>query len=436
MTIAAVASAAASASRPRPARRFDLTYGLAYRFTVKIQGVDIGRWQSCSGLKVDFKPMEIKSGGRYDSVRYLAGEVSYPRVVLKRAIVASQSRSLQAWLADTAQAWVNGRTSAGAPATITVYDSYGEQVMTWTLVNARPCAWSGPDLDANASKVAIETLELVHEGFVVGPATATDSAASASQSEFSLSDGSATVVFPYPPTEIQVQRSQQPNTSVDQTVINVDGKTAESSGQQVSFTRNKSNVTSYLLNNLIVEGEGARETVALLTSWATRVQTKKSGSAKDTPVMPDLTFTWGEGFSGVPVQLMTLAVSYTRFSPTGNPIRAKVNLKLNERVAPPPPEQVKLVAPVTAAPSPPTPPRAGATNPSSGGIAGRASYLLGAGETLHAVARRTYGSAHRWRDIAAANGVDDPFRIRPGALLYLPAASELESGEADAVEVP
>jgi phage tail-like protein len=424
MTVAAIGSAVSSAARTSPAQQFDPAYALAYRFTVQIEGVQIGRWQSCSGLKIDFKPTEVKAGGRYDSMRYLAGEVSYPRVVLKRAIVASQSASLQAWLADTARAWVNGETPAGSTATITLYDSYGAAVMTWALANARPCAWSGPDLDANVSRVAIETLELVHEGFVVAAGDATQSGSSASQSQLSLGSESAKVVFPYPPTDIQVQRTQQPTASFDKSLLSVDNQPSESAGQQLALTRNKSNVTSYFLNNLVIEGDGTRASVELLTSWATRIATKKSGSAKQSPVLPGLTLSWGDGFSGVPVRLMSLSASYTRFSPTGKPIRAKVNLKLDEREVTPPPTAMPTSSP------PPLPPRPGSRNPDSGGIPGRASHVLGPSESLHAVAQQTYGSARRWRDIAAANGIEDPLRVQPGTVLFLPAESELEDASA------
>ena len=51
--------------------------------------------------------------------------------------------------------------------TIVLYDSNKEVVLIWTLRNARPSAWTGPDLDATNSKVATETLELTHEGFDV-----------------------------------------------------------------------------------------------------------------------------------------------------------------------------------------------------------------------------------------------------------------------------
>jgi nucleoid-associated protein YgaU len=256
----------------------------------------------------------------------------------------------------------------------------------------------------------------VHEGFVVGPGAAPQGGASATQSQLSLSDGSANVVFPYPPTEIQVQKSQQPTTSVDKSLLSVDNQPAEASGQRLALTRNRSNVTSYLLNNLVIEGDGTLANVELLTSWATRIETKKRGPSKQSPVMPDLAFNWGEGFNAVPVRLMTLTASYTRFSSTGKPIRAKVNLKLDEREAP----------------SPASPARSGSRNPDSGGIPGRASHVLQAAESLHAVAQQTYGSAQRWRDIAAANFVEDPLRTRPGTALFLPAPSELAGAEDEA----
>jgi nucleoid-associated protein YgaU len=44
------------------------------------------------------------------------------------------------------------------------------------------------------------------------------------------------------------------------------------------------------------------------------------------------------------------------------------------------------------------------------------------------VAYRAYGDAALWRDVAEANGIDDPTRLRPGTRLLLPALEEIESG--------
>jgi nucleoid-associated protein YgaU len=43
------------------------------------------------------------------------------------------------------------------------------------------------------------------------------------------------------------------------------------------------------------------------------------------------------------------------------------------------------------------------------------------GQTLASIAAREYLDPRRWRDIAAANGIDDPFALRPGMTILLPA---------------
>ena len=38
--------------------------------------------------------------------------------------------------------------------------------ITWSLRNVYPSKWTGPDLDAMTAGIAMEKLELVHEGFL------------------------------------------------------------------------------------------------------------------------------------------------------------------------------------------------------------------------------------------------------------------------------
>jgi nucleoid-associated protein YgaU len=44
---------------------------------------------------------------------------------------------------------------------------------------------------------------------------------------------------------------------------------------------------------------------------------------------------------------------------------------------------------------------------------------------LAGLATDTYGRPTAWRDIADANGIDDPFRVRPGRSVMLPPPDEL-----------
>ena len=48
------------------------------------------------------------------------------------------------------------------------------------------------------------------------------------------------------------------------------------------------------------------------------------------------------------------------------------------------------------------------------------TYVVQKGDTLWSIARRVYGDGQRWKDIAAANGITDPTKIRVGQSLILP----------------
>ena len=47
---------------------------------------------------------------------------------------------------------------------IVLLDEKRQEAVRWNLRNAWPAKWTGPDLKANANEIAIETLELAHEG--------------------------------------------------------------------------------------------------------------------------------------------------------------------------------------------------------------------------------------------------------------------------------
>ncbi|MEP7111669.1 MAG: phage tail protein [Ilumatobacteraceae bacterium] len=139
----------------------DLTqYGLVMRFDVIVDGIDLGAWSSCDGLKVDFGLKEIKVGGTNNYKVYLPDRVNYPHLVLKRAMTAKDSGKVMSWLRSMVDA------TDGGTATITLRDSHNQTVSEWTFANARPAVWKGPTLTATGKEVATEMLELVHEGFL------------------------------------------------------------------------------------------------------------------------------------------------------------------------------------------------------------------------------------------------------------------------------
>jgi phage tail-like protein len=164
--------------------------GLQARFLVSVDGVNLGGWGKCTGLRVDFKPEVISEGGNYDYQPILPGHLEWSAVTLERAMSAAESRKVQQWLSNRVQTWVHAASSghgaleqglnmissaigagnivsgAGGTAQITLCDAAGDPVITWQLRNVYPSKWEGPSLDASSGGIAMEKLELMHEGFL------------------------------------------------------------------------------------------------------------------------------------------------------------------------------------------------------------------------------------------------------------------------------
>jgi nucleoid-associated protein YgaU len=121
--------------------------------------------------------------------------------------------------------------------------------------------------------------------------------------------------------------------------------------------------------------------------------------------LPVLQFAWGAGLA-YSVTLESVTANYERFTASGIPVQASVNLTLKQHGEPPK-----------------------STNPSSGGLPGRAGHTVIAGDSLVSIANATYGSPQAWRALAQANGLDDPLRIGPGSQLFLPSPAELHQGD-------
>ena len=143
--------------------------GLTMRFRVRVDDVDLGGWSTCTGLAVDFTSHPVPSGGDYGTQTVLPDRVEYAPVTLRRAMVRAESAQVQAWLASVVDDWYGGSdalSGSGRTARIVLLDAATAEVASWSLRDVRPRGWRGPDLDANGHGVALETLQLVHQGFL------------------------------------------------------------------------------------------------------------------------------------------------------------------------------------------------------------------------------------------------------------------------------
>ena len=111
---------------------------------------------------------------------------------------------------------------------------------------------------------------------------------------------------------------------------------------------------------------------------------------------PVVRLVWDKAvFTGV---LESLTVTYTLFDPKGVPLRAKCSVALKEFI--PIKEDLSKA------------------NPYSPDF--DKSWTVRRGDTLSSVAAAIFQDPARWRDIARANGIDDPRTLEPGRELPIP----------------
>ena len=130
---------------------------LSFRFLVEIKGLIKGGFSEVSGLQAETEFEEIREGGVNDYVHKLPKITKYPNITLKRGIIDSDV--LWKWHQDVVNGKVERKTVF-----IILKDSEGNEKWRWEFDDAYPVKWTGPDLKADSSTVAVETLELAHNG--------------------------------------------------------------------------------------------------------------------------------------------------------------------------------------------------------------------------------------------------------------------------------
>jgi phage tail-like protein len=136
------------------------TIGLVNRFHVTVDGHDLGGWSKVEGLDVTFEVPEYRAGDAWNFRWYFAGNTKYTPVSLSRAATSKSTKEVHKWLSDTAKKCKGGEVK------IELYDAHHEKVADWTLKNAMPKKWKISGFEAGGNQVAVESLEIEHNGFL------------------------------------------------------------------------------------------------------------------------------------------------------------------------------------------------------------------------------------------------------------------------------
>ena len=132
-----------------------------FHFRVSWGGAEIS-FQEVSGLDTEPEVIEYRAGNEAQFSRIkMPGMVKNGNVTMKKGVFAND-HALWDWYNDIRMNVIKRRE-----VTIALLDESGAPVMVWRLRNAFPVKISGTDLKAEGNEVAVESLELAHEGFSI-----------------------------------------------------------------------------------------------------------------------------------------------------------------------------------------------------------------------------------------------------------------------------
>jgi phage tail-like protein len=135
---------------------------LVSNFRVEIDSIASATFSEVLGLDVSIDIVDYRTGTSVPlAPEKLPGLARYPNITLKRGL--TQNTDLWNWIKNI----LNG-VSDKRNMSIVLQDAQHNDVIRWNVKSAWPCRWAGPILHAGSSDIAIETLEICHEGLELG----------------------------------------------------------------------------------------------------------------------------------------------------------------------------------------------------------------------------------------------------------------------------
>ncbi|MDN3670822.1 phage tail protein [Echinicola jeungdonensis] len=151
---------------------------VGFFFNVKFEDLESqsgdSEFQSVSGLSVDIETEEIAEGGENRFKHKFPVKTKYPNLVLKRGLIVNTK--LIKWCRNAIENFefkpvnltvslMNEKVPEGNPEG----EPKREPLMSWNVVHAIPVKWSVDDLNAEESKMVIESIELSYNYFKTIP---------------------------------------------------------------------------------------------------------------------------------------------------------------------------------------------------------------------------------------------------------------------------
>ena len=132
-----------------------------FHFQVKWD-VEVLSFQEVSGLDIEAQPIEYRHGDSPEfSTIKMPGIKKSGNITMKKGVFKSDNKFWD-WFNQ-----IKMNTIKRIPVTISLLDESGAPTMVWTLANAWPTKITGTDLKSDGNEVAIESIEIAHEGITI-----------------------------------------------------------------------------------------------------------------------------------------------------------------------------------------------------------------------------------------------------------------------------
>lgn len=142
--------------------RVEDPYG-SFHFKLELGKDEVVNLIEVSGLKTATSAYEIKEGGQNAYAHKRPDRSTWEPLVIRYA--SSTNRALEQWRTQfVANPFDENLIKNGA---IILVDNHGDVLRRYAFVRAWPVSWEGPTFDAGQSDLALETLEIAHEGIEV-----------------------------------------------------------------------------------------------------------------------------------------------------------------------------------------------------------------------------------------------------------------------------
>jgi phage tail-like protein len=144
-----------------------------FQFHVEIDGKPVATFGECSGLELSVKFDEVREGGQNEFVYRLPGRVEYGNLILKRGYLPADGAIAGEGLSEFFRWCLTALNRPGSlvqrrDVTVTlVSQGKGTSIHSWVFRRCYPVKWSGPAFKTGDNAIAIESLELAHEGLLI-----------------------------------------------------------------------------------------------------------------------------------------------------------------------------------------------------------------------------------------------------------------------------